>query len=476
MASRDTAAGKRWLAPLLLAFGLAGALALPASAQAQGTPESGSGSAPSRGMNEAMQPYLALAIAGETADAVQTRMNAIFDGVSRESLSLQGQGLTTSERIGGDGDRQVTLWGRGFQHALEVEEGAYPFDGEVTGGIVGLDVPGLKPGLIVGLGVSHASSELKFTDTLSGAGLAGVHKTDLRGLHPYFGWQVSEEGNVWGTLGVAKGELEILVDNRLPHAEDFELKTLNFGGYNRFRERETPGGGDISLGLAGDSLYAEVRTEGPGALKASATRLRLGLEVGYDRGLDTGAELGSTLEMNLRHDDGDLLDGFGMELGGGMDFTLPKLGLRFDLKARTLLAHQDDVQEWGVSGSIAWDAGQGGRGFSLALKPHLGMTQSLGDDVWRQAAPSYGRQAGAAGPGHELEVRYGLPVLAGRETLTFFARSSAQEADQRLGLGAHFRLGEALSTGYEAVLQTGRPLSSAQESGHRAYIRYERDL
>ena len=367
-----------WLAALLLAFGMA----LPAGALAQAedpqtpppTERMPMAAFDPDGIHEASLSYTALGIAGAAADGVQARMGAIFDGVSREGLSSGlASSLSTSERLGqGDGSG-INLWAQGFQKSLEVEEGDYPLDGDVTGGMVGLDVPGIKPGLIFGIGISHASSDLEFRDVREASGTEarvvrdGVHKTDLRGLHPYFGWQVSEDGNVWGVLGIAKGELEILQDDGERHEEDFELKIANFGGYNRFRERSTEGGGKISLAFTGESLYAEMRAEGPGALKLGSGRARFGFEIGYDRELGTGNLLGSTLTMNMRSDYGDLEDGFGMELGGGIDFAMPSLDLRFDLQARTLLAHQSDVQEWGLSGGVVWNSGLRGGAQRLSL-------------------------------------------------------------------------------------------------------------
>ena len=325
----------RVLAAPLLAFGLAGA------AGAQQPP-----TAVVDGSNDAILPYVALPVAGETANAIQSRMRTIYQ---RPVETAAGSEVGT------------TLWGQGYSHAVRVDEGAFPYDGDVTGGMVGIDFPGVKPGLVFGLGLSRASSEMPFHQIEANGDPTpmtnGAHDVELNGLHPYFGWQIDEDSNVWGTVGIARGELEVS-QSHLPamrYEEDLEWKTLNVGGYNRFREHQTVAGATVNLGFVGDGLYSIIQGEGPGALKVDAGRLRFGLEVGYERALSTGARFGSTLEMTARQDFGDIHVGTGVEIGGGLDFTMPDLGLRLSLETRALLAHQsDDVRQWGVSGGIVW--------------------------------------------------------------------------------------------------------------------------
>ena len=103
-------------------------------------------------------------------------------------------------------------------------------------------------------------------------------------------------------------------------------------------------------------------------------RLRLGLE-GSWRGIALGGgALTPRLEAGGRHDGGDAETGFGLDLGGGLAWAHPASGISADLSGRGLLTHEaGGFRDRGLSGSFAWDPGQGsGRG------PKLALTQTLG--------------------------------------------------------------------------------------------------
>ena len=59
------------------------------------------------------------------------------------------------------------------------------------------------------------------------------------------------------------------------------------------------------------------------------------------------------MEVGLRHDWGDAETGFGLELGGRVQYADPALGLTIEAAVRGLLAHEDsDYQEWGAWGTV----------------------------------------------------------------------------------------------------------------------------
>jgi len=88
----------------------------------------------------------------------------------------------------------------------------------------------------------------------------------------------------------------------------------------------------------------------------------------------------------LRHDGGDGETGAGVELGGGLSFTDPSLGLMLEGQGRALLAHQGDYKEWGVSGLVRLDPGAQGEELSLSLQPAWGEAASGVDRLWEQGA------------------------------------------------------------------------------------------
>ena len=113
------------------------------------------------------------------------------------------------------------------------------------------------------------------------------------------------------------------------------------------------------------------------------TRLRLGLE-GIWRGLKvSGGEVTPSIEIGVRHDDGDAETGYGLDLGGGLAWSDPMRGIQAEIRGRGLLTHQSKgFQERGLSGSLVWEPELGtGRGPKLTLTQMLGGPASGGADA-----------------------------------------------------------------------------------------------
>ena len=94
------------------------------------------------------------------------------------------------------------------------------------------------------------------------------------------------------------------------------------------------------------------------------------LQEGGHPGSGSGASLTPKLEAGLRHDDGDAETGFGVELGGGLAWVDPRLGLSLDLSGRRLVTHgADDLEDRGFA---AFD-----RRFTGS--PHIGLGIATGE-------------------------------------------------------------------------------------------------
>ena len=117
------------------------------------------------------------------------------------------------------------------------------------------------------------------------------------------------------------------------------------------------------------------------------------------------------MEVGLRHDWGDAETGFGLELGGRVQYADPALGLTIDAAVRGLLAHEDsDYQEWGASGTVRVAPGAMGQGLSLTLAPAWGATASGVDGLWsRQTTAGLAPNTRRALAGRlNAEVGYGF--------------------------------------------------------------------
>ena len=135
--------------------------------------------------------------------------------------------------------------------------------------------------------------------------------------------------------------------------------------------------------------------------------------------LEDGASLVPKLEVGARHDGGDAETGFGVELGGGIEWTDPGMGLSLDLSGRTLIAHgNDDLKDRGFSAALAYDpAPATQRGASLSLRQDWGGKAAGGLDALFQPQGLDDRTGGGEATSRwAVEAAYGLPVFGGRWT------------------------------------------------------------
>ena len=119
-----------------------------------------------------------------------------------------------------------------------------------------------------------------------------------------------------------------------------------------------------------------------------------------------------TLEVGLRHDWGDAETGFGLEVGGRVQYADPRLGLTVEGTVRGLVAHEaSEYDEWGASANVRLAPGMNGQGLSLTLSPTWGAASSGIDGLWsRQTTAGLAPQGNRAAPTGRLnaEVSYGF--------------------------------------------------------------------
>ena len=516
------------------------------TASAMGTLEEGLTNAEIAALNEAILPHVLAAVSEETSGAIQDRVQTAFDGSgaarglsirgasatqflegllpgevhalrhSRESGNLESLAAALDSRLrGNDGGWDIpafnasdfnftaplsategaalppiTVWGRGYYRDLSVEGDApITFDGEIAGALLGLEER-FSQSFLAGFAFSHSQAEVEW-DNIK---LTGAHETTLSGIHPYFGWQLSSGLRFWGSFGYGQGEVEITEDtsDAFRYERDVAMSTFAAGGYGPL-----PSVGPVDFGIIADAAYAQLQEQGSHEVEAASVAtgwLRAGVEADYTQAIPDGSTFEAALELALRSDFGDAKSGGGIELGSQLEYRHP-IGFRADLKGRALLAHEDDdVEEWGISGGIAYStSAPGGQGFAIAFSPEWGILASQRDQLWNGgfavnhavlASPTALREESDAALRYNLEVQYGLPVMQGRDLLTFFARSDLRSDARNYALGADLKLGAHITAGYESTLNRRAPLNllpaavdaaAPQEAiDHRAYLRFEK--
>ena len=249
----------------------------------------------------------------------------------------------------------------------------------------------------------------------------GEVEASLTAALPYASLKASERLALWGALGVGAGEvtLETGMGQRLEADIDWTMAAA--GARSALLPPPAEGSGP-ALALTTDALWARTSSDATHELAASdsdVTRLRLGLEGSYRFVLEEGSHLTPRVEVGARHDGGDAETGFGVELGAGLAWSDPALGLILDLSGRTLIAHDaGELADRGFAASLRLDPSpESARGPSLKLRQTLGGQATGGLDALFRTDPLSDRTGSDTTRRRwQAEAAYGLPVFSGRFT------------------------------------------------------------
>ena len=308
-----------------------------------------------------------------------------------------------------------TFWGRGDASGFSGARGEQlSTTGEVFTGHLGADHR-WGTGLRAGIWSSRVVGDIGYRDDAD----EGTLRTSLVNLHPYVVWSPRTRLALWSVLGFGRGEVS------LEEGVGASAFTSGLG------MTMAAAGGRLSLASIGatdldataDAFHVGMASdagEDLPAVEAVAQRLRFGIESGRRFRLGGGAVLTPSVEIGVRRDAGDAETGAGFDLGGGVLFTHPERGLRLDLSARRLIAHQaEGFREWGISGSFGYDSDPSSeRGLSLTLRNGYGAAAGGARGLLdRPTLPGLAAadEAGRGGS-FDAELGYGLPVFGGRYT------------------------------------------------------------
>ena len=389
------------------------------------------------------------------------------------ALNLRQVLLGSSFRLALGGDAvgarnlRLTAWGRVAGTTFDGQDGALSLNGDVLTGTVGVD--GEWDRLLAGLAVAHSRGDGSYTDATPAMGARGRGDLEqtLTSVHPYLRYAVNDRLAVWGLLGFGTGQMEMEVATGEIREADTDLLMGAFGG--RGILLPAPESGGFQLATRTDAMLTRTSSDavvGMESAEADAHRLRLVLEGSRGFTWAEGRSLTPTMEVGLRHDWGDAETGFGLELGGRVQYADPALGLTIDATVRGLLAHEDDdYQEWGASGTVRVAPGATGQGLSLTLAPAWGATASGVDGLWsRQTTAGLAPNTRRALAGRlNAEVGYGFaPFDTG--LLTPYAGTVLSDgADRTYRVGGRLQLGGPGATGLNLNLEGTRQEPAGQQ-------------
>ena len=422
---------------------------------------------------------------GAAADDLESREAAAFGFrpvTARDLMTGSSFELTGGTAEGGFG----AVWGRGAVTRFDGVEGELTLDGEVASGMVGVDFT--RGRSMVGLAVAHSRGEGGYRSPSGN----GEVESSLTGLYPWGRYAVSERLTVWGMAGYGSGTLTLTPEGMPAMETDMDLAMGAVGGRGVLVKAAAEGG--LELAAKTDALLVRTTSDemdGSAATLASeanVTRVRLGLE-GTWRGIGTGGggSLVPTLEVGVRQDGGDAETGSGMDIGAGLSWTQPSLGIRAEVSGRALLTHAEEgFRERGFAGSLAWDPNQDSeRGPSLTLSQNVGASATGGMDALLNHRTLEGLAAndGSDGPDRrhlELKLGYGLAAFGDRFTSTPELGLGLTDAGREVSLGWRLaRDRQSGDSGSAELLLEGRRRESANHRaeaehsiGFRATVRF----
>ena len=267
----------------------------------------------------------------------------------REVLTQTAFSLTAAPE---DGGASVALWGRGASSSFSGRDGQLSIDGEVTSATLGADWRSGR--WLLGAMVKHSLGEGSY----SGDG-AGEVESRLTGIYPYAAVDLSARLRAWAAAGLGEGSLTLTPENpETGEAEraietDMSLGMAALGAKGNLVE--PAGGSGFRLDVEADAFWVRTSSDavrsaagnlagGGGRRDAAAARARRRLRLRASRGSGSGTGEGGgtlepTFELGLRHDGGDAETGYGVDIGGGLRWHDPALGLSAEVSGRGLASH-----------------------------------------------------------------------------------------------------------------------------------------
>ena len=316
----------------------------------------------------------------------------------------------------------LALWGRAAHSSFDGREGMFSLDGEATTALLGADYA--RERWLLGLALMQSEGDGGYADQGAVQEGAGAVEASLTAAVPYAALEASERMKLWGAFGHGSGEVTLKPRAGVPLASDISWTMASTGLRSDLLAPPGEEAG-LSLALVSDALWARARSDRTDDLAASesdVTRLRLGLEGRWAHLLEDGGHFTPKLELGARHDGGDAETGAGVELGGGLAWSAPALGLNLDLSGRTLLAHGDgDLEDRGFAAALAFDPDPASeRGASFHVRQDWGGQAAGGLDALFASDPLDRHAVSGAGGAAEsrwtAEAAWGLPAFSGRFT------------------------------------------------------------
>ena len=333
---------------------------------------------------------------------------------------------------------RLTAWGRVATSGFDGGADRLSLDGTVTTATLGVD--GAWRRWLTGVALAYSEGKGSFGQVEAAGG--NVDST-LTSLHPYVGYTLSDRVRLWAMGGFGRGVLTLTAAGDAAMETDIGLTMAAIGS----RSVLAAAANGLTVALETDAFWVHTTSDATAGLLAAdadVTRLRLGLESSYAAVLKNGTMLTPRFELGLRHDGGDAETGLGVEVGGGLIWSVPARGLSVELEARSLVAHQvAGFRDWSISGLVSFDPHPSSdRGLSASLRSSIGLASLAGTDalLGRETLAELAARDASRGGRLAAEAAYGFPILGGRFTGAPWAGAGVLES------GRDYRVGYRISS------------------------------
>ena len=342
--------------------------------------------------------------------------------------------LTTNPDPGASDGGYLSFWGQGAIAGFDGRQDQLSLEGQVTTTLVGADWVTGQWTAGVTLGRSTGAGDYRQSDCAAADPCSIAVETTLTGVYPYLGGvQLGDHVEAWAAAGYGRGDLTLRPDDDKALSTDL---TVTMGAAGLHSQLLQPANGDgFSVAFKGDARFTRATSEAvnraEGNLAAAETDvwlIRAGIEAARPMAVGAAATFIPSFEVGVRLDGGDADTGFGTDIGAGLAFSSPEKGLRLDLKARGLMAHEAaGFQEWGAAASLTWEPQPDSEhGLSAGLTQSWGASPSGGMEALLQrrsmaelaATDNDGAARFVAAGRLEAELGYGLPLWDGAFTMT----------------------------------------------------------
>ncbi len=306
----------------------------------------------------------------------------------------------------------ASLWAQGALSEFDAKSGETTLNGEVLTTLIGMDQTHThgQRGLV--LSYSQAEGQYQSRDN-------GRIESEQTLLTPWMSRQVNDRMTLWGALGYGTGDLTLQRSEREDLTTDTHTAFVAIGSDSVLKE-ET----DRTLSIVTDALWLRTRSDEVaqgmdlGVTSAHVSTMRAGMEGRWRPTLARFARFrGHHLELQaqsaLRHDGGDAESGFGVEVGGGIQWSHPRQGLNLQIHGRTLITHHDsDIKDRGLSVSMGFNPSPAEQGFTFTLKQDWGTVSSAKERLL--TAESLEPAQSATGQRFKAQAGYGFTIGDGR--------------------------------------------------------------